>query len=69
MIVQRVVAFSVIFSVLFRNTFADNPCRFEVAGKGVIDLTSVGRDDGQPLYENLAPLIESNYSRLLSLKI
>lgn len=64
MIAQTIIL-SVISSILLSSAVhADDPCRYEVSGKGVIDLTSVGRSDGEPAYKNLAPLVESNYSRL-----
>lgn len=64
MIIQAVIL-SIISSVLFSSVvFAVDPCRYEIPGKGVIDLSSVGRDDGKPAFENLAPLVQSNYSIL-----
>jgi hypothetical protein len=42
---------------------ADDPCRFETS-KGVIDLTSLARDDGKPAYADKIPQTGSGYSKL-----
>ncbi len=42
MMINFIVACALSFSI----GFADDPCRFEYPGKGVIDLTTVGHTDG-----------------------
>ncbi|CAF3782498.1 unnamed protein product [Rotaria sordida] len=40
---------------------ADDPCRYQHPTKGVIDLTSLGRTDGQPAYPDKLPSTGSSY--------
>jgi hypothetical protein len=44
-----------------------HPCRFEDPEKGVIDLTTLGRTDGNPAYTDRTPQQSSNYSMLFLL--
>ncbi len=39
-------------------------CRFDYPGKGVIDITRLGRTDGQAAYADREPSGGSNYSML-----
>ena len=41
---------------------AEDPCRFEYASKGVVDLTSVGHKDGTAAFPDEGP-VTSNYRR------
>ncbi len=58
-----VTTFIVILAIQSLGITADDPCRFETS-KGVIDLTSLARDDGQPAYEDIVPPTGSTYSTL-----
>jgi len=50
-----------IFAVLFSLIIADDPCRFEHKGKGVIDISSLARKDGKAAFPDETPSIGSNY--------
>jgi hypothetical protein len=63
MILTRVL--TVIFTLPFLAVFAVDPCRFEYPGKGVIDLTTLGRTDGKPTYADRLPTTGSDYSMLI----
>jgi hypothetical protein len=52
---------TLVFILSLSTILADNPCRFESPEKGVIDLTTVGRTDGQAAYPYRFPLAESDY--------
>jgi hypothetical protein len=58
----RLVIFIFVFGLPFLTIFADDPCRFEYPGKGVIDLTSVGRTDGTPAFADRVPPLAPYYS-------
>jgi hypothetical protein len=59
-----VTIFIVILVIQSLGITADDPCRFETS-KGVIDLSSLARDDGQPAYQDRVPSSGSNnYSTL-----
>ncbi|CAF1656613.1 unnamed protein product, partial [Adineta ricciae] len=50
------------FLILLYSTICiSDPCRFEYPGKGVIDITSLGRSDGKAAYADILPLIPSGY--------
>ncbi|CAF1261775.1 unnamed protein product [Rotaria sordida] len=49
------------FVVLSSLIIADDPCRYVHPTKGVMDLTSLGRTDGQPAYPDKLSPIESGY--------
>ena len=55
----------IVFGILSSSITADNPCRFQDASKGVIDLTSLGRTDGKAAYLNVIPTTGSNYSAFI----
>jgi hypothetical protein len=42
---------------------ADDPCRFETS-KGVIDLSSLARDDGRAAFADEIPQSGNDYSKL-----
>lgn len=65
MMMIRTTIFTVIFTLLFSAIFAADPCRFVHPEKGIIDLTTVGRTDGKPTYENWLPSTGSDYSKLI----
>ncbi|CAF1383205.1 unnamed protein product [Adineta ricciae] len=46
--------------ILSAGVIADDACRFE-SSQGVIDLTSLGRNDGKPAYPDVTPSVASNY--------
>jgi hypothetical protein len=51
----------VIFAVLSSLIIADDPCRFEQKGKGVIDISTLARTDGKAAFPDETPSIVSNY--------
>jgi hypothetical protein len=55
----------IVFGILSSPITADNPCRFQDASKGVIDLTSLGRTDGKAAYPDVIPTRGSNYSAFI----
>jgi len=60
----RLTIFTIIFAVLSSFILAQNPCRFEYPGKGIIDLTTLGRGDGIAAFPDKIPPTGSNYSML-----
>jgi len=56
--------FTVILTVLSSLIIADDPCRYEYPGKGIIDLTTLGRGDGIAAFPDKIPPTGSNYSML-----
>ena len=42
---------------------AENPCRYETA-HGIIDLTTIGRTDFAPFFQNIPSVLPSGYSLL-----
>jgi hypothetical protein len=63
----RKIIFAIVFILSFSIAYAADPCRFEYPGKGVIDLTTLGRTDGQATYADRRPAKESGYSMLILL--
>ena len=61
------LVFSIIFVVSILSITADDPCRFEDPLKGVIDLTSIARTDGQPSFVSTrnGMCIDLNFSATL----
>jgi hypothetical protein len=47
--------FIITFAVLSPLIIAENSCRFEYPGKGIVDLTTLGRTDGNPKYRDVVP--------------
>ena len=58
---------SLILALLIQGIIATDPCRFQTS-KGVIDLTSVGRNDGTAAYQDQLPVSTSSYRRLHSVE-
>lgn len=56
--------FTVVSILLFSSGDTSDPCRFEYPGKGVIDITSLGRTDGKATYADRVPSTGTNYSML-----
>lgn len=66
MIFLSTICITIIFCILSTfNIAADDPCRFVHSTKGVIDLTSLGRHDGQAAYQNAMPPEGGYYSMLI----
>jgi hypothetical protein len=63
MMITRFPIFTVVFALLSSFIIAD-PCRFEHS-RGIIDLTTVGRSDGNPAYLDKQPTTGSNWSTLI----
>lgn len=57
-----IVAFILPLSIVV----ADDPCRFEYPGKGVIDITTLGHTDGTPAFANRKPANASATSYRMS---
>jgi hypothetical protein len=57
MMIHFIIAFVLSFSI----GFADDPCRFEYLGKGVIDLTTVGHIDGTVAFADRKETPTSSY--------
>jgi hypothetical protein len=57
--------FIIVFGVLSSLNIADDPCRFVHPKKGVIDLTSLARHDGQAAYQHAMPPEGGYYSMLI----
>ncbi len=58
----------IVFILSFSITVTGNPCRYEHAGKGVIDITTIGHSDGTPAFANQFQANVSNatgYSMLI----
>jgi hypothetical protein len=63
----RKIIFAIVSILSFSIAYAADPCRFEYPGKGVIDLTTLGRTDGQATYADRRPAKESGYSMFILL--
>ena len=53
--------FLLIFLTLFSLTYADDPCRYEVTGKGVIDISSLSGSGGKAAFPDQTPTTGQNY--------
>ena len=53
---------TITFAYLSTSIIADDACRYVDPARGVIDLTSLGRTDGQAAYPDISPPFGSNYS-------
>ena len=62
----RSTIFIVVLTLFCSTICAADPCRFEDPEKGVIDITTLGRTDGNATYADRAPLVPSGY-RMLNL--
>lgn len=56
--------FTIIFTALLPLINADDPCRFEDPSRGVVDLTSIARTDGQPSYTDIMLTMGTIYRML-----
>ena len=65
MMVIRLAIVTVVFTLSFSAIFADDACRFEYPGMGVIDLTTLGRTDGHAAYADKTSPSGFNYSMLI----
>ena len=61
---SRMVVFTVSFILMSSVILADDPCRFEYASKGVIDLSSLGNTNGTAAFPDQSAGAGSNYSQL-----
>lgn len=61
MMMIQATTLTLVFILSFSTILADDPCRFISPEKGVIDLTTVGRTDGQAAYPYRFPLAGSAY--------
>jgi hypothetical protein len=67
MMMIRATIFSVVLTLSFSVIFADDPCRFEYSGVGVIDITTLGRTDGTATFIDIIPSTGSDYRMLIYL--
>ena len=65
MMMIRIIIFIVGSTLLLSTLCVSDPCRFEHPGKGVIDITTLGRTDGKAAYADKVPSAETNYSMLI----
>ena len=59
--------FVVILILLYSTICKCDPCRFEYPGKGVIDITTLGRTDGTAAYADRVSPRQPDYSMLVLL--
>jgi hypothetical protein len=64
MMMSRVLFFTVSFILKSAVIIADDPCRFEYASKGVIDLSALGNTNGTAAFLDRSAGAGSNYSQL-----
>ena len=57
--------FAILVAVSSSFLIADDPCRFEHPSKGIIDLSSLARNDGIAAYTYKTPSMTSNYSTMI----
>jgi hypothetical protein len=65
MMILRAIIFTVVFVLSFSAIFADDPCRFEYSGKGVIDFSFIGRTDEKAAYTDEVSRAVSNFSMFI----
>ncbi len=61
----RTTIFIAVLTLLFSTICMSDPCRFEYPGKGVIDITTLGRTDGTAAYADRIPPRQPSYSMLI----
>ena len=54
--------FVIVLTVLYSTICVADPCRFEDPEKGVIDITTLGRTDGNAAYADRVPSVTTGYS-------
>ncbi|CAF1555366.1 unnamed protein product [Rotaria sordida] len=47
--------------LIFNIIIADDPCKYETPNKGLIDLSSIGKMDGTPVWKDIPPDKTENY--------
>lgn len=62
MMLIRTAHFIALVALLFPSICMSDPCRFEYPGKGVIDITTLGRSDGTATYADRRPSAQPGYS-------
>jgi len=65
MMIIRTTIFIAVLTLLFSTICMSDPCRFEYPGKGVIDITTLGRTDGTAAYADRIPSGQPSYSMLI----
>jgi hypothetical protein len=63
----QLITCTIIFTVLSSLIVADDPCRFEVSGKGVIDISSLASKDKNAAFADRKPPVTSIYGMYLSI--
>ncbi|CAF1588949.1 unnamed protein product [Rotaria sp. Silwood1] len=51
--------------LIFNVIIADDPCKYEIPNKGLIDLSSIGKMDGTPVWKDIPPDKTENYGNLV----
>ena len=64
MMMIRTTIFIVLLTLLYSTICMSDPCRFVHPEKGVIDITTLGRTDGNAAYADRVPSVSSGYSML-----
>ena len=61
----RTTIFIAVLTLLFSTICMSDPCRFEYPGKGVIDLSFIGRTDEKAAYSDETTRAASNSSMFI----
>jgi hypothetical protein len=62
--VASLLSFFLLFYLLHKSN-AVGPCVYDINPKGLIDLSSIGRQDGTPLWKNVDPSIFDNHGKYI----
>ena len=52
-VVVTEISFVFIAFLLFNGTTSEDPCKYEMPGKGIINLSSIGKIDGTPFWKDV----------------
>lgn len=61
--VSSLVLFILVLLLLNKRYVAIGPCIYDLDARGVIDLTSVGRNDGTPAWKNVVPSVSDDHGK------
>jgi len=62
--VASLLLFFLLFYLLHKSNAVDS-CVYDINPKGIIDLSSVGRQDGTPLWKNVDPIMFDNHGKYI----
>jgi hypothetical protein len=60
--VASLLSFFLVLHLLSKSN-AVSPCIYDLDARGVIDLTSVGRNDGTPMWKNVNPAWSDDHGK------